>query len=139
MLNAPTSPWCLVLLAFAMAGCGSPPEPARDTGSRQAAADFFNAITASDWMTAFASLHPESRKNLTAAAFTTRAQVYRKKLGFEPGKVHVGICEEQGDTANAHLTISDASNSRKHRFREAIVVRKAPDRWAVILPANFGR
>ena len=131
-------PW-FVLIALLMGGCGATPEPSRDTGSREAAASFFTAIAEQNWAQAFEALHPDSQKKLNLAAFTTRAKAYRQKLGFEPGKIRVGVCEEQGDTANAHLTISDANDSRKHRFREAIVVRKSAHRWTVVLPENFGR
>ena len=130
---------CLAVAVIALGGCSAAPEPARpDTGSRHAAGAFFTAIAVKDWAAAFNVIHPDSRQSLTMASFTTRAKSYRQALGFEPGQVRVGLCEEQGDTANAHITISDSRDSKKHRYREAIAVRRGPAEWGVIVPPNFG-
>ena len=127
----------LALTLMLVAGCGAPPEPPRGAGAREAAAAFFDGIARQDWSAAFDVLDADSRK-IKPAAFAERAKSYRKNLGFELAKVHVRLCEEQGDKANAHVVLMDQNESRKHAFRDAITLRKEGEKWGVTLPANFG-
>lgn len=129
----------LLFLALSMmAGCGGAAPTSTGTGARETATSFFEAITRQNWEEAYKSLHGDSRKVLSLADFSNRGKNYRKGLGFELGKVVVRLCEEQGDKANAHLVLSDANDSRKNSFREAVLLRKDRDRWGVILSPNFG-
>jgi hypothetical protein len=128
----------LLLLLLAIAGCGGGPATPPGTGAREAAAAFFEAIARQDWNAAFDKIHGDSRKGLTLIEFSTRAGNYRKALGFELEKVHVRLCEEQGDKANAHLVLSDANDSRTNSFREAMLLRKEHDEWRIVVPPSFG-
>jgi hypothetical protein len=129
--------WFGLALA-AILGCGSAPEAPRGTGAREAAVEFFCALARQEWAEAFDKLDAESRKNTTLASFSARARAYRKNLGFELAKTQVRLCEEQGGKANAHLVLSDGSDALKRTYRDAVVLRKGPVGWAVVLPPNFG-
>lgn len=128
----------LSLLVATAAGCARE-EPPTGTGAREAAAGFFEAVVRRDWPTAYAGLHPESRRGLDTAAFIRKAKTYRAALGFEPAKVVVRSCVEQGEQATAHLLLTDALDSRRHSFRESIALKRAPDGWGVVLHRGFGR
>src|SRR3954471_18454054 len=95
------------LVALAATGCGAAPEAAPDgTGARQAGHDFYAAMIRQDWPAAYARLHPDSRAAVTAERFTGLAKGFRQRLGFEPTKVAVRTCDEQGPRAIAHVVIT---------------------------------
>lgn len=130
----------VVVIAFAVSGCGSREEPSPlGTGARAAATDYFDALAQRNWAAAYAKLDAESKRQVAAAAFARRAEAYVKRLGFDFRKAHLRSCDEQGEKATAHLTLSDRQGTRKHSYRESIMLRRDVQGWGVTLPANFGR
>jgi len=129
------------LLALAVVGCDRPPPPAPpDTGSRAAAQGFFAAIIRQDWSSAHAALQEEDRRRLSPERFAALARQYRQGLGIEPQGVHLRACEERGDEAIAHVTLTGRKpDGRQGHFRDAISLRRAESGWVVVLPANFGQ
>lgn len=123
-------------------GCGKTPETTAspDTGAKDAVREFYSAIIGKDWATAYARVHPDSRRSWPHDQFTRRAEAYRRHLGFEPKSVRVPILEERGTEATAHLELSGtgAANGR-HDFKDAMTLRSADGRWFLVLPANFGQ
>lgn len=128
----------LGFLFAALIGCAREGPPT-GTGAREAAAAFFEAIVRRDWPTAYAGLHPVSRRGLDSATFTRKAQTYRAALGFEPAKVVVRSCDEQGERATVHMLLTDANDSRRHSYREAIALQRSTDGWRIVLHKGFGR
>ncbi len=126
-------------MLLALAGCGGVPTPVTDTGAKAAAQEFFEAVVRRDANRAYAVLHPDSQKRWPQARFSSAVETYRRKLRFEPEKVVVRSCEEQGDQAVAHVVITGHGSSRHQRYQDGTVLRKGPDGWRVVLPANFGR
>jgi hypothetical protein len=118
------------------AGCGSRPTPT-GTGAKEKAFAFFDAIRRNDWPAAFACVEPAGRVNQSADAFARLAERYRQSIGFEPEQVYVTACDEQAETAIAHITFVGHSAPRQ-RHKDGITLRKTGDRWGVVLPANFG-
>ena len=131
------SRWLLVLLP--LLGCSSEPPPQVDTGARQAAAAFYEALIRRDWSSAYGLLDAGSRAICSEQQFAVRAKTYLQHLGFEPRGVQIQFCEEQETAALAHLALAGNDGKRHRRFREGVELRKAADGWAVVLPANFGR
>lgn len=121
------------------AGC-TPAEPPRpDTGAKAAAVDFFSAVTGGDPSRAYAMLHPDSTKRLTAEQFAALASGYARSVGFAVEKVTVHASEEQGDRATVHVTLHGHGGGHSRRYADALTLRREADRWLVVLPANFGR
>ncbi len=129
--------WGLVAL-LALAGCGKAPEGPAGTGAREAANRYFDALVRGDWPGAYALLDPGSKAQVGADRFARLAQDYRRGLGFDPDAVRVTACDERGDEAIAHVTLTGRGAGR-HRFKDAVALRRDGAGWAVVLPANFGR
>jgi hypothetical protein len=128
-----------VLLILAVAGCGRSSEPSTpDTGSREAVRGFYDALIRRDWPGAYALLHPDAAKGLSAQEFSRRAEAYRGKLGFDPTRVAVRTCEEHGDEATARISLSGPGGSR-HAYGDNLFLRRHDGQWRVILPARFGQ
>ena len=128
---------CAVLVLL-LAGCGRPADGRPpDTGSRDAARGFFEAVGRGD-RSAYDLLHPDSQAKCSADEFARRAEAYRRKLGFEPTAVRVPACEERGDEATAHVVLTGRGHGR-HEYKDAVVLRRRDGRWLVVLPAEFGR
>ncbi len=125
----------LVLLA----GCGRPADelPA-DTGSRDAARAFFDAVGKRDWAAAHHALDPDSRRACSSEELARRGAAYLKQVGFAPSGVKVPVCEERGDEATAHVTLTGHGHNRRE-FKDAVTLRRRDGKWAVVLPAGFGR
>jgi hypothetical protein len=71
-------------------------------------------------------------------SFAALAVDWRAGLHFEPVAVHVRSCDEQADTAVAHLVILGGDRTRQ-RFKDAVHLRRGPDGWSVALSPLFGR
>ena len=122
------------------AGCGEPPPPAApDTGARAAAEAFFGALIAGDPPRAYATLDAESKRRVSAEQFAALARAYAKNVGFPADKVHIHASEEQGDAATVRVTLTGHSGGHSRRYSDGITLRRAGDRWGVVLPANFGQ
>jgi hypothetical protein len=130
----------LAALLFAVAGCGQKPAPSLpDTGSRQAAEEFFGSLITSQPARAYELLDPDSKRRVSADRFNALGQAYAKNLGFPAEKVHIQACEEQGDSATAHVVLTGSDGTHARRYSDGITLRRTAGRWGVILPANFGQ
>ncbi len=128
----------LLIAALVAAGCGGPAaDPRVDTGARDAARGFFEAVVKQDWATGFAALHPDGRKGVSEADFARRGASYRRKLGFEPAMVRVPVCEERGDAATARVELSGPGGA-KHSYKDAVMLKRDGAGWRVVLPTKFG-
>jgi hypothetical protein len=128
------------LLALTMLGCGrggGSVEP--DTAARATVRNFYFAIIREDWPAAFALLEPQSQSRFGADAFADAARQYRASFGFEPVSVEIRSCDEKGDRAKARVIVTGKSASAKHRFRDAIDLRKSSSNWGVAPAEDFGR
>ena len=125
-------------VAVLAAGCSAPPPAAPDTGAKAAARDFFTAVRVKDWPAAYALVHPDTRKSVTAAEFARRAAAYRVRLGFDPTAVRVPVCEEHGGEATAHVELTGRGHGAR-RFQDAVSVKSTPAGWRVVPPDQFGR
>lgn len=129
-----------VLAALAgVVGCGSPAPPApAGTGAREAAQAYFDTIVRKDWPATYATLAAASRARVPADRFVRLGDDYRRGLGFDPDAVHVTDCDEHGDAAVAHVTLT-GKGAHRRRFKDAVTLTREAGGWAVVLPANFGR
>lgn len=125
------------VLLCSMTGCSRDAPELADTGARAAARTFFDAIIKKDWRRAHAEL--ATRQDSSLAAFISHAEAYRGRLGFEPVEVHIRACEERGDKAIAHVTISGRGEKQTQRYRDGIVLCRESGHWRVILPETFGK
>ncbi len=126
-----------LLLSLAVLGCGASAAPG--TGAREAAQSYFEALCQRDWERAFSSLEARSRARLSKTEFARLAQEYNRQLGFEPQGVKLRACNERGLDAVAHVLVTGRTGSKDRRFKDAVVLRQDAGRWAVVLPASFGR
>jgi hypothetical protein len=127
-----------LLAALFAAGCRAKPTGTAGTGAKERAFEFFDAIRRRDWPAAFAATHPNGRLNLSAEAFTRLAKQYRRSIGFEPEQVFVTACDEQAESATAHIVYVGHA-ALKQRHKDGITLRRDGEGWGVMLPANFGR
>jgi hypothetical protein len=125
-------------LPLLAAGCGGTAAPTPSEAGA-AALRFFTALKDQDWPAAYAALHPDGRKRLRLAEFTERARRYRQGLGFEPAAAHVRSCEERGDEAVAHVSLTGQSGGRQRFHKDAVTLRRGADGWGVVLPPRFGQ
>jgi len=130
--------WVSVVVLTAC-GCGGQVEQSPDTGARDAARAFAEAIARQDWTTAYEKLHENSRARVPRDEFARRASRYWRNLGFEPASVQVRSCEEQGEEAKAHLVFGGQVKSGPRQFRDSFLLRRGPEGWGVILPPRFGQ
>src|SRR5262249_34571359 len=116
---------CFSLLVLLLAlGCRvAKPTTLADSGASATTTAFFTGVINEDWPAAYQSLHPDERVRLNLEQFSERAAQYRRNLIFTPKSVVIRSCEEHGDTAIAHFTIT-ARDSRHHQFRDAVTLRK---------------
>jgi hypothetical protein len=99
---------------------------------------FEEAIIAKDWPRAFGLLAPESKERSSSDQFARLAQRYRAGLGFEPATTHVAACEEHGEEAIAHVTIT-GKGPHRGRFKDDLHLRRTGQEWGVVVSATFGR
>src|SRR6266536_3344417 len=96
--------WTWVCIGvLAVGGCGERTGQPVDTGARDAARVFAEAIAGQDWSAAYDGLHADARARLPRNDFERLAGQYRRNFGFEPASVQVRSCEEQGEEAKAHV------------------------------------
>ena len=129
-----------ILLLAGLGGCSrtaSPPPV--DTGSREAVRVYYEGIIRQDWQSVYAILHPDLHRRYTREQFVLLAQAYRKKIGFEPGALHIRSCEEHGAEAIAHVVLKSRTASHKRRYSDGIVVRQSAGGWRIVLPNDFSR
>ena len=129
----------ILLLCFANSACRQKTPTPTGTGTHAVVASYFDALVKQDWDGAYAQLHADTRKQMDRSEFERRARGYCQQLGFPLGAFFVRSCDEQGTKAIAHVTLSDANNSAKHRYREGVVLQSTANGWAIVLPANFGK
>ena len=128
----------LALIALAVGGCGARQSTAHaESGASATTTTFFGSVINEDWPTAYQALHPDERARLTLEQFADRAVQYRRNLILTPKSVVIRSCEEHGDTATAHITIT-ARDSRHHQFRDAVTLRRSGAAWGVVLSPKFG-
>ena len=126
-------------LVLATVGCRGPTGQPADTGARNAARVFAEAIAEQDWPAAYDALHPDSRTRLRRDDFARLARQYRRNLRFEPASVQVRSCEEQGEEAKAHVVFSGQTKSGPRQFRDSLLLRRGSEGWGIVLPRHFGR
>jgi hypothetical protein len=126
-----------LVLHCAIASCATAPH-VTDTGARQAVQTFFEAVVQRDWMAAYASLHPDSKKRYSLDQFTRAAQNHRKAVGFEPEEVHIRSCEEHDTEATAHVVLTGHAGGKVHSYKDAVVAKRGDAGWGVVLPHSFG-
>lgn len=138
MRQTPRSGALIAVLLWVLTGCRREPsaEPT-DTGSREAALVFYQAIIKRDWKTAHGELH--QIQQLSLEDFVALAEAYRGQLGFQPAEVRVRACEERGEEAIAHVTLAGRNEKQTQRYRDGVTLRREAGRWRVILPASFGK
>ena len=129
----------IVLACGILPACRKADAPPVGTGAREVVTKYFEALSQQDWPTAYALLHADTQKQQDRSAFERSAQAYRDRLGFPLGKVTVRSCDELGEKAIAQVLLSDATGSVKNRYRDGLVLRRAPDGWRIVLPENFGQ
>jgi hypothetical protein len=129
-----TGPICCALLLAGLVGCGPALPTTPHTGAEEAARDYFEAIRRGDWTSAYAKLDPESRVQLSLAAFARARADYQQRLGFEPETLHIRSCQEQDDEATAHIVFAGHADGRFRQFKDAAVLRRSASGWGVVLP-----
>jgi Putative lumazine-binding len=127
-------------IVLTVAGCGEKPSSSStpDTGAREAVEAFFGGLIAGEPQRAYEVLDPDSKRRVSAEQFAALARAYAKNLGFAAEKVHIQSCEEQGDTATAHVSLAGQSVGHSRQFKDGVTLRRKDGRWGVVLPANFG-
>lgn len=126
----------LIPLAILVVGCGAPP-PA-GTGAKESAQGFYEALVAKDWPRAYSAVAAESKAGLSVEQFAKLGEAYRRGVGFDPQTVRLTACDENGAGAVAHVTLTGPGAGR-HRYKDAITLRRDDDRWVVVLPSGFGK
>ena len=125
-------------LLFAV-GCGGPTDQRPDTGARAVAEEFFAGLTANDSPRAYATLHPDTTRRLSAEQFAALVRSYRQLVGFSAEKVSVHASDEHGDQATVHVTLIGHSGGHSRRYSDGVTLRREAGRWCVVLPPNFGK
>jgi len=139
-MRTPPARWSwVVVVGLAASGCGGHRGQPADTGAKDSARAFAEAIDRQDWETAYEGLHEESRRHLGRDEFARLARQYRHNFGFEPASVQVRSCEEQGDEAKAHVVFSGQARGGPRQFRDSVLLRRGPEGWGVVLPRRFGQ
>jgi hypothetical protein len=128
---------CL-FLAGLLAGCSDHSTAVPDSGAKEKATSYFEALIKRDWQKAYSALDPASRTRVTQDQFARLAKSYRD-LDFEPAAVKLRACEEHADEAIAHVVLVGKTAGRDRRYRDSVALRRTAKAWGVILPTDFGR
>jgi hypothetical protein len=132
---------CGIVLGFLgslLAGCLRPVATI-DTGAREVALQYGEALCRADWPRASQCLHADSSRRWSASEFARLCDQYRKDMGFEPTEFHLRSCEEQGEEAIAHLTFTGLAGGHQKFYKETLSLRRCDSGWGVVLPVKFGR
>lgn len=132
-LGWPGSLFCCLVFV----GCGKEPAAPVNTGARDKAREFFEALVRRDTVAAYATLDRDSQARLTRDDFAWLSDHYLRKFGFPATKVVIRFCDEQGGAATAHVLLTTASNSRKESYRESVALKREDSGWAVVLSGQF--
>jgi hypothetical protein len=128
----------LIFMALLLGGCqGANPSP-QGTGAKETAQRYYEAIIQQDWAKAYSTLHPDTSRNINLEQFTASAKRFRQRIGFEPGQTFVRSCDEQAQSAMAHIVICGQPPHTHLQFMDAIAMHRTEGGWAVVLPENFG-
>lgn len=131
---------CFFMLASAVIpGCAKTPTQAEGSGARERAEEYYAAIAAQDWPSAYATLHPDSQKRYTLKEFSQLGQQYRRGLGFELQSVIVRACDERETDAIAHVTLSGRNAVGQRQYRDAVSLRRDDVGWRIVLSPRFGQ
>jgi hypothetical protein len=130
---------CLALAGPLLGGCSSEPQsnPRTDTGAGAVAKSFFDALVRDDWLAAYDLLDPESRAWCASAQFVSRAQAFKRQIGFTPIEVSVAVTET-GDHASAVAVYREGSGTGSRQYKDGAALRKNGQGWAIVLRGNFG-
>jgi hypothetical protein len=128
-----------ISLCSLSSACRNDAPAPQGTGAREVVVKYFEPLAQQDWDTAYSQLHADTQKRMNRAAFERGARVYCKRLGFAIGKVAIRSCDEQGEKAIAHVNLSDANGSPKHRYHEGTLLQQSDKGWRIVLPSNFGQ
>jgi hypothetical protein len=120
-------------------GCGGPTDQRADTGARATAEEFFAGLTANDPPRAYATLHPDTTRRLSAEQFAVVVRNYRQLVGFPAEKVHVRASDEHGEQATVHVNLIGHAGGHSRRYSDGVTLRREAGRWYVVLPPNFGK
>jgi hypothetical protein len=120
-------------------GCSQSQEQPSETGARESAQAYYEALIQQDWPMAYAALDSQSQKRCSAQQFRRLAQSYRHGLGFDPDAVQVWACDERGAEATAHVVLTGRAGAKGHRFKDAALCTRGDGGWRVVLSLNFGQ
>jgi hypothetical protein len=126
-------------LAFMLVGCGPVASSPAGTGASEAAERYFAALVGRDWANAYGCLNDATKAKFPSDSFRAKAAVFRADWGLEPEAVQVRSCDEHGTEAVAHVVLSGKGKDGHKQWKDVVALRKGPDGWKVILPANFGK
>jgi hypothetical protein len=127
-----------LLVGGVLLGCGQLPDEPPNTGAKECAQRYYEALIRKDWPRAYTSLDSHSQKRCSAQQFSRLAQSYCSNLGFDPAAVRLRACEERGTEATAHVVLTGRSGTHTRRYKDAVTLRRN-DHWHIVLPANFGQ
>ena len=120
-----------IIVSFA--GCGGPSSASGTTGAGDVARTFFESVINEQDQAAYDLIDPESR-HLTLEGFTVLSRSYTHNIGFHAERVHMRSCDEQGDTAIAHVMLNGRGGHA--RYSDGITLRRVEGRWFIVLPAT---
>jgi hypothetical protein len=126
------------VIILSLGGCGGKSTPASATSvAGEVALAFFESVISDHPEVGYELLDAESRHRISLERFGELARVYSRNIGFHAEKVHVRSCDEQGETAIAHVALNGRGGHA--RYNDAVVLRCLDGRWFIVLAANFGQ
>lgn len=133
---------CLGLLVTCLflVGCGNempPPPEIINTGAKEVAKSFFEALVRKDWVKAYDLIDADSRVRISKEEFTSSAQAALKQLGFNPTEVGVSVTETK-DQATAIAVYRGVSGTSSKQFKDGTTLKRIDNTWKVVLRSNFG-
>jgi hypothetical protein len=129
----------LALLLLAVAGCSRGTTPQAKPASQEVVEGFYEALLRQDWQQAYGHLDHDCQRRWTPRQFVELARSHLRSLGFVPEQIHVQSCQENGDSAIAHISFTGHVPSKRWRHKDGTVLRQVAGSWRVVLPSNFGQ
>jgi hypothetical protein len=120
-------------------GCGGRSSASPDSGAKQSAERYFQALIRRDWPASYEALDSASKKRVTLTEFTRRAETYLSGLKLSPSAATVGAVQEGETTATVHVAITGRGGHGYRRFKDTVSLRKEGTDWKIELPRSFGR